>query len=291
MRDDLGRELLFGRPPERIVSLVPSETHTLFALGAGARVVGRTRYCVEPASQVENIPVVGGTKDIDAEAIMALEPDLILVNQEENSRPALEKLADQRYRIFVSFPRSVGDAAAHVARLCRMCFAGAETPEPARNLVRELYELSSQPTAEPALRAFVPIWMEPLMTFAADTFADEVLKAAGIGNAFAERQRMYPLAADLGKRSPLAADQVAGRDTRYPRITDDELVAAQPDIVLLPDEPHECTTEDKDRIASLDIPAAKTGNIHFVSGKDLFWPGAWLRTGLPRLKKLSQPGT
>ena len=71
--DDRGRELLFIRPPRRVVSLVPSDTLNLFALGAGDRLVGRTRYCVAPEGEVEHVPVVGGTKDVDVRAVAALE--------------------------------------------------------------------------------------------------------------------------------------------------------------------------------------------------------------------------
>ena len=89
--DDRGRELLFVRPPRRIVSLVPSDTLNVFALGAGDRLVGRTRYCVAPDA-ANAVDVVGGTKDVEVEAVAGLEPDLILANQEENSQKHLEEL-------------------------------------------------------------------------------------------------------------------------------------------------------------------------------------------------------
>ena len=63
IRDDLGRDLVFVHPPRRIVSLVPSDTYTLFALGAGDRVVGRTTWCELPA-EAASVPTVGGTKEI-----------------------------------------------------------------------------------------------------------------------------------------------------------------------------------------------------------------------------------
>ncbi|MEL1606827.1 helical backbone metal receptor, partial [Acinetobacter baumannii] len=89
----------FLRAPRRIVSLVPSDTDTLFSLGAGDRVVGRTRYCVEPRGRVEHIPVCGGTKDVDVAAVAALSPDLVLCNKEENARPALEELARSGHQV------------------------------------------------------------------------------------------------------------------------------------------------------------------------------------------------
>ena len=126
------------------------------------------------------------------------------------------------------------------------------------------------------------------MTMNQDAFASDLLLQAGYENAFADRERQYPLAADLGRRSPIGADRAAGRDRRYPRITVDELVARAPDVVLLPDEPHEFGEEDVAWMRSLDIPAAHQGAIRRVSGRDLFWYGARAIEALPRLRALAQ---
>lgn len=283
LRDDLGRHVAFHRHPRRVVSLVPSDTFTLFALGVGDRVVGRTRYCVEPAGAVDGIPVVGGTKDVDVEAVMALAPDVVIGNQEENARPALEALAARGVAVFVLFPRRVADGLAVIARLARL-FGVEQAPE-VRALVKRAYDLGVKDEAAPAgaPRAFVPIWDEPLMTFADDTFASDVLAQAGLANAFGDRERKYPLAADLGRRSPIAADRLGDRDTRYPRVTLDEVVARAPDVVLLPDEPHAFGPADVERFAALDVPAARRGAVRAVDGKDLFWYGAWTVDALPRL--------
>jgi ABC-type hemin transport system substrate-binding protein len=104
---------------------------------------------------------------------------------------------------------------------------------------------------------------------------------AGLGNAFGDRLRLYPLAADLGKAPPRDA---AGRDERYPRVTVDEVAARAPDVILLPDEPHAFTPDDRAVLAAIDTPAARAGAIVEVSGKDLFWYGAWSIEALPRLR-------
>jgi ABC-type Fe3+-hydroxamate transport system substrate-binding protein len=281
LRDDMGRELYFGPAPKRVVSLVPSETFNLFALGLGDRVVGRTDYCVEPAEQVAGIPTVGGTKDADPAKIAALEPDLILANKEENSRPALESLAQDRFRVFVSFPQTVPDAIAHLARLARLFEV---TKEPAvKELMRRGYQLTAAGKPDPRGSAFVPIWMKPLMTFRDQTYAHDVLSWAGLDNSFADRERLYPLKADLGKAQPAKAEDVEGRDTRYPRVTTEERGA---DVVLLPDEPHECTDADAQLFRDTRIAAAERNAIKFVSGKDLFWSGAWTVGGIERLRSL-----
>jgi len=275
--DDRRRELLFLRPPRRVVSLVPSDTLNVFALGAGDRLVGRTRYCVEPQGRVEAIPEVGGTKYVDVRAVGELEPDLVLVNQEENSRAHVEELARLQLPVFVAFPRRVADGLAHLARLARIL----GTEEASRDLllrgVRALRVLEERPA--PPLGVFVPIWMEPLMTVNADTFISDAVRLAGGRNVFGDRERRYPLQADLGAAEARPAGE---RDTRYPRVTLDEVATRAPEIVLLPDEPHPFTEVDA-RVFRERLPLAK---VVFCDGLDLSWYGARSVDGLPRLRAL-----
>jgi ABC-type Fe3+-hydroxamate transport system substrate-binding protein len=264
--DDLGRTHGFARPPQRIVSLVPSDTYSVIALGAGDRLVGRTTYCEHGAG----VPTVGGTKNVDVEAVVALAPDLVIANQEENSRGPLEALAAARVPVFVSFPRTVAQGIAHLGRLARIL----ETP--AVELVKRGYQLP--PAPEPSRRAFLPIWMDPLMTVNADTFGSDVLARVGVANAFGDRLRLYPLAADLGK---MAAADPSGRDIRYPRVTLEEVTARGADLIVLPDEPHAFSASDEAVLAGV-LPRARVVR---VSGKDLFWYGAWTIDALDRLAR------
>jgi len=275
--DDRGRELLFIRPPRRVVSLVPSETLNVFALGAGDRLVGRTRYCVAPEGQVDDLPVIGGTKDVDVRAVAALEPDLVLCNQEENSRPHVEQLARLQLPVFVSFPRRVAEGLSHLARLARILGVEEQSRDLLRRGLRALRDLEARPV--PPLDVFVPIWMDPLMTVNADTFLGDALGLAGGRNVFADRERRYPLQADLGGAEARPAGE---RDTRYPRVTLDEVAQRAPRIVLLPDEPHPFGEADAEVFRSA-LPAAK---VVFCSGRDLSWPGASSVDGLPRMRAL-----
>jgi ABC-type Fe3+-hydroxamate transport system substrate-binding protein len=271
--DDLGRSLIFPHAPERIVSLVPSDTHSIVALGAGDRLVGRTSWC----EHGDGVATVGGTKDIDVDAVLALEPHLVVANQEENSRRPLEALAE-RVPVLVSLPRRVDAGISHLARLARILDVGDDPTVKA--LIKRGYELPKQP--EPKLRAFVPIWMDPLMTLNAETFGSDVLARVGVANAFGDRARLYPLAADLGKVPPRDA---AGRDERYPRITLDEITARGAELIILPDEPHAFSAEDEAKLHEA-LPNAK---VIRVNGKDLFWYGAWTIDALPRLEAQLHP--
>ena len=288
----MGRELMVGKPPERIVSLVPSETETLFALGLGDRIVGRTTYCEEPADQVGKIPTVGGTKDVDVEAVCDLSPDIVFANQEENARAPLEALADKRVPLFVSFPRRVADGIALVARMARIC--GVDRDPGVSSLVARSYRAVAAAEAKTKVKAgveasterptptvFVPIWLEPLMTISQQTFGSDMLRLAGAENVFADRTRRYPLKADLGLASPLAADRAAHRDVRYPRITEAELLERAPSALLLPDEPYAFTAAEGQALAALGFESTPT--VSMVSGKDLFWYGSRIADALERL--------
>lgn len=287
--------MILPRAPERIVSLVPSDTLMLFDLGVGDRIVGRTRYCIEPAGKVAGIPTVGGPKDPDIDAICDLAPDLILGNQEENTRKALAQLAQRRQKLFVGFPRRVADGIAHMARVARMLRIQGEAE--VKQLVRSGYQVIKEAIAltegVAPVPTFVPIWMDPLMTFRNDTFADDMLTLVGATNVFEGRVRYYPLAADLGARDragrraePVPGDAQGPRDTRYPRISLEEVEAKAPEIVLLPDEPHEFSDSDQEVFARLKMPAASNGRIVPCDGKDLFWHGSWSIEAVPRLRKL-----
>jgi ABC-type Fe3+-hydroxamate transport system substrate-binding protein len=283
--DSLLREIVLARAPRTIVSLVPSDTYSLVQLGIADRLVGRSQYCVEPAPAVAKIPSMGGTKNVDVEAVIAAFPDLVLANREENTKRDLERIVQAGIAVFVSFPKRVAEGLAHVGRLVRMLDIGddARVKDTLRSYYTALRDAESRRAAHLArgskpVPTFFPIWMDPLMTIHGDTFISDVLRVAGGANVFADRERRYPLAADLGRGSPLPPEEVEGRDLRYPRVTWEEVVARSPEVVLLPDEPHDFTEADAARFRLLDIPAAKRADgvaaVAKVDGKDFSWYGA-----------------
>jgi ABC-type Fe3+-hydroxamate transport system substrate-binding protein len=285
--DDRGRELIFGTAPKRVVSLVPSDTLTLAMLGATSALVGRTDYCVLPEA-IANVKSVGGTKNPRVADILALEPDLVLANQEENSRGDLEALAQAKVKVLVAFPKRVAEGISHMARLARIF--RVEGDAEVRALCKQAYEALRAAEAmrekTPPLRVFCPIWMEPLMTIHGATFISDMLDLCGAQNVFADRERRYPLAADLGKAKPLPAEKVEGRDVRYPRVTLDEVTLRAPELVLLPDEPHPFSDADADVFRALPIPAARDGRVAKIDGKDLCWYGARSAEGIDRVRAL-----
>jgi ABC-type Fe3+-hydroxamate transport system substrate-binding protein len=286
--DDRGRALSFPAPPRRVVSLVPSDTLTVAALGCGDALVGRTDYCELPLEVVSKVPAVGGTKNPRLDAVLALEPDLVLANQEENTKSDLEMLAQKVVRVYVAFPKRVADGIAHMAKLALIF--GVQGDPRARELCKRGYEVVHKAEAlrvsKRPVRTFCPIWMDPLMTIHARTFISDLLAMAGAENVFADRARRYPLAADLGSAKPLAPEQLGERDTRYPRVTMEEVNARAPELVLLPNEPHPFSEEDADVFRREPTPAAARNAIVRTDGKDISWYGARSVEGLPRVREL-----
>lgn len=286
--DDRHRALDFPLPPRRVVSLVPSDTLNLAALGCGEALVGRTDYCELPEGIGLRVPSVGGTKNPRVAEVLALAPDLVLANQEENTRSDLEALAQAGTRVYVAFPKRVAEGLAHLAKLARVFGVGRDAA--VRSLLERGYDAYRRAehsrSHRAPLRVFCPIWMQPLMTIRGDTFISDMLDLCGASNVFADRTRQYPLAADLGRAIPLGPEKVGKRDVRYPRITLDEVVARAPDAVALPDEPHRFTEKDAEVFRALPIPAADRGAVAFTSGKDLCWYGALSVEAIERVRGL-----
>jgi ABC-type Fe3+-hydroxamate transport system substrate-binding protein len=276
-------------PPQRVVSLVPSITESLFDLNLGDRLVGITDYCVHPAAKVVGLARVGGTKNPNVAQIIDLRPDLVIANREENRREDVEALDAAGVPVWVTFPRTVPDV---FNLLWNLMYLFEETSMvPRVRLIEQTYDWvqnASETRTGPPCRVFVPIWWEPLMTFNADTYAHDLLRVCGGTNVFADRVRQFPLAADQGEAEALPADdpRVAERDTRYPRVTLEEVVQAQPDIILLPNEPFAFDETHRAIFAGLDVPAAHSGRIHLVDGSLLTWHGTRIAYALDRIPPL-----
>jgi ABC-type Fe3+-hydroxamate transport system substrate-binding protein len=258
--DALGREFEFAAPPRRIVSLVPSWTETLFALGAGGSVAAVTDYCVHPADAVAELPHVGGTKNPDRRAIAALAPDLVLANKEENRARDVERLEAEGLRVFVTYARTVAGAVAELRALGRIAGRAAA----AEALAREVESRLATPrgVGAPRPRVAALVWRDPLMAVGGDTFASDLIACAGGDNVF------------------------ASAEGRYPRIDESALAAARPDVLLLPTEPYAFGEKERAEYLALDCPAARDGRVHVVEGELLSWYGPRMARALDTLGAL-----
>jgi len=260
--DDLGFRVELERPPARIVSLVPSWTETLFALGFTSEVVGVTKFCVEPAPAVASIPKVGGTKNPDVGAIVKLEPDLVIANAEENRREDVERLRAAGIPVFTTYPRTVPGAVESILRMGRALDREPQAATLAREITLAVsgIEAGLGVWSKLRLRVFCPIWKKPWMTFNADTYAHDVLRMMGFNNVYA----------------------AAGE--RYPRTTVEDAVEHRPDIVLLPDEPYEFDQGDLEEMKAM-LPPALGRRVLLISGRDLHWYGVHMVDGLRALNE------
>ncbi len=287
------QDLPISVAPKRIVSLVPSMTETLFDLDLGHLIVGRTDYCIRPTDKVGNIAAIGGTKNPRVEDIIALTPDLVIANREENRREDVEALEAAGIPVWVTFPQTVQDVFNLMWNIMYLC--DITTMVERVRLIEWTYDwvnnIAEDKELTDPVRVFCPIWLDPLMTANANTYMHDLIRVCGGSNVFAERERLYPLAADLGQQDPLPDidARVVGRDTRYPRITWEEVEQAQPDVILLPSEPFEFTEEHIPLFAKLDTPASRNNRIHLVDGALLTWHGTRLAFALNELPTIIRP--
>ncbi len=245
--------------PNRIVSLVPSLTEALFAFGVGERVVGRTRYCLWPARTVGKVPTVGGTKKVDVRRVLELEPDLVVAVKEENTRANIEELEEAGIPVFVGVPESVAGAIALLRELAER--VEALRVEAVLGPIERVYGRLQEEAGREARRVFVPIWKKPYMSVGSDTYVHDILKTCG-------------------------GENVCGDTMRYPVVALEEVEAAQPEVVLLPDEPYPFSAEDLPEFYALDVPAAYSDRIHLVDGKLLTWYGPRMASSLTQLSAL-----
>lgn len=285
--DAAGRSVHIPRNPQRLVSLVPSITETLFHFGWGPQIVGITEYCTEPAAEVFQKTTVGGTKNPDVAKLLSLAPQLVFAVTEENRRNDIEQLQAAGIPVYVFAPCSVRDGIDLLWRLAEI-LDGRGTMALSIQEIEHEYAITQALTAtRPPLRVFCPIWKEPYMTIAEGTYIHDILRTCGGTNIFAQRQRRFPLAADLGRQCEALGGRYDSHDRRYPRVTLEEMAALRPDAILLPDEPYAFSISDiADFTALADVPAVGNGRIHLIDGKLVSWYGSRIGQSLRTLREL-----
>ncbi|MEP7025592.1 MAG: helical backbone metal receptor [Actinomycetota bacterium] len=233
-RDDTGAAVSVPFPARRVVSLVPSLTESV-AVTAPGLLVGATDWCTEPAALA--VQRVRGTKNPDTAAIIALRPDLVLANLEENRSADIEVLRAAGISVWVTVITGVDEA---LRSLGRMLSEGCGLPEP--GWIGAARRAWDGVTPAAARRGVIPVWRRPWMVAGRDTFTGDVLARLGVRNVFGT----HP--------------------DRYPKLTLDQITAAGPDLAVLPDEPYAFTATDG--------PECFPGiEVALVSGRYLTWYG------------------
>jgi len=270
-------EIELPGPPAWVVSLVPSTTESIFALGAGQTLVGRTRYCISPADGVKAIEKVGGTKDPDLKRILALKPDLVIGNKEENRREDILHLREQGLPVYVDYATTVEESLSLVGTLGRIFGREGAADEFVRKGVRAVAQsrlrtedleqsnslrMNPRPNARPRVVAF--IWKDPWMAVGQQTYAGDLIETLG---------GMHVLKDD---------------PDRYVKVEPADIAKLNPDILLFPDEPFPFKEKDLAfwRESFAHMPAVAENRLRICDGQDFVWVGARTVEALARLSAL-----
>ncbi len=230
-------------PPQRIISLVPSQTELLHYLGLEDQVVGITKFCIHPDHWFRSKTRVGGTKQLNLDRIQSLQPDLIIGNKEENDKDQIKALMEQ-YPVWMSNIHKLNDAFEMILEIGRL----TATTSRAAPLIQELksrFVKLTIPPKRPKVAYF--IWRRPFMVAANQTFIHEMILAAGFQNAFEHK-------------------------TRYPEIRLQELTSMDIDYILLSSEPYPFKGQHFEEFK----PFCQQAVIKIVDGELFSWYGSRL---------------
>jgi ABC-type Fe3+-hydroxamate transport system substrate-binding protein len=254
LNDMMGRSIRLSTSLKRIVSVVPSQTELLYDLGLNDEVVGITKFCIHPDEWFHSKTRIGGTKKLNIEAILALKPDVVFANKEENTQAELEELA-QHVPVWISDVRNLDDA----LRMIEMMGDMLDKEDAAERLIQKIKSdfAGLVPLANPK-KAIYLIWREPYMSINSDTFIHDLLNRCGLVNLSANRTE------------------------RYPQLSPEQLHALNPELVLLSSEPFPFAEKHIAELQRL-LPKARIG---LVDGEAFSWYGSRLCQSAPYFKQL-----
>jgi len=234
----------------RIVSLCPSITESLVAMGLADALVGVTRYCIHPKEALAGIPCVGGTKDPDLEAIRAAKPDLVFCNGEENRAEDID-LLKREFPVDVTHPRTVAEIPALLRHFGRL--TGRE--EESEKISLKVEEALGRVESRLDFRYVYLIWKDPWMTVGPRTYIADLLRRVGGSLSFQEK---------------------TFSESDYPTFSESEIIASSPDVLILPDEPYRF----RERDAAFWRERLPGSRVVLVSGDDFCWHGVRTLRGL-----------
>lgn len=238
--DQLGRLINIPKRPVRIISLCPSETETLAALVTPERIIGCTRYCKYPETLVSNLKHVGGTKQLDIDLIVKLEPDLLIAVREENDKAQIEQLANM-------FPVLILDPIDHASTLQSIQMIGEAVGETHRadRLMKDIEKAVSSLHQASGQRVLYLIWRKPYMAVGGGTFIGTMLESLGLTN---------------------AGTALSGR---YPVLDDEAIKRADPELIFASSEPFPFQDKHVSELQKRFPDCA----IHLVDGEAFGWHG------------------
>lgn len=245
--DQFGTTHTFETSPQRIISLVPSQTELLYDLGLETRIVGITKFCVHPYHFKSTKTVVGGTKKVNYRKIRALLPDLIICNKEENTQEMVERLREI-CTVWITDIQTIEDNFQMITDFGQLCNVRTEAKKWNDKLSYSLIEFKSYMASFPIKKVAYFIWKKPYMVAGDDNFINELLRLNHFENIY------------TGKG-------------RYPEVAIEDITAeGDPDFIFLSSEPYPFKKEDGYEISNY----TKKAQTVLVDGEMFSWYGSRL---------------
>jgi iron complex transport system substrate-binding protein len=238
----------------RIVSLCPSLTELVFDLGRGGELVAITDYCIHPTDGVARIEKVGGTKTPDVARLIELEPDLVLLNAEENRLEDARSLDEAGIRYHSSMPRTPRETATMVRSVGSALACEDAAERIARAIESREKAVRRKARGKLTVRFAYLIWRNPWMSVNEDTYAHSLLALAGGVNVFGNWRE------------------------RYPEIGEEELTSRELDLLLLGSEPFPFSERHVEELAA--ATGMELRRIRIVDGEHLSWHGSRTPEGI-----------
>ena len=265
--DDAGRRVYLAKAPNRIISLAPSVTEMLFAIGAGAQVVGVTQFCDFPAEARQKAMV--GYANPNLESLVALEPDLIVAPQEFLKPDLIGKLEQLKIPVFMLADRTVEDVFAHIQTLGRMLDRSTEATALGMDLRQQVARVKARTQGAEPVRVLYVLNSEPLITVGPGSFIDQLIGLAGGVNVAAKSA------------------------TPYPRLSMEVVLQENPEILVFPTGKAEGISESEQQTWRKwsTLTAVKRGNLRQIPADLLNRPGPRIGKALELLADLFHPST
>lgn len=257
IKDQLGKNLVFNSPPQRIISVVPSQTELLYDLGLDKEVIGITKFCIHPGDWFRTKTRIGGTKKLNIEKIKELNPDLIIANKEENAKDQIYELQNH-FPVWISDIKTIDQSLQMILSVGQITGTESKALEIIKKIEAGLEKLNSCKKTNPLHRMVYLIWREPYMTINEDTFIHHLLGLSGFTNLFSKN------------------------DKRYPETSLEEINSLNPGYVFLSSEPFPFREKHKKEVEK-KVTHAK---VVLVDGEAFSWYGSRLITSCKYLQNL-----
>lgn len=263
--DDLGRKLYLAKPPTRIVSLAPSVTEILFAIGLDQEIVGVTPFCDFPV-QAKTKPKIAYANP-NLESIVALKPDLVLAPSTFLRADLLAKLEQLKVPTFILDAKNIEDVPSHVQTVGRMLNRSAEADRVATGMRQRIAAVKERMEPLPRRRVLYVLNTEPFITVGPGSFIHQMIQLAGGANVAAQAQ------------------------TDYPRLSMEEVLKQDPEILIFPIGKAEGIPESEQQLWRrwTTLSAVKAGRFHQIPADLLNRPGPRITEGLEALARIIHP--